>query len=57
MSDREHLSEEDKTRLAAGEGDTLPPAPHGSDGDAPAPPIPSPDTPAPDADDDFGDEG
>ncbi|MDZ8202583.1 hypothetical protein RZO50_13770 [Microbacterium sp. SSW1-59] len=57
MSDREHLSEEDKTRLAAGEGDTLPPAPRGSDEGAPAPSIPSPDTPAPDADDDFGDEG
>ncbi|MDZ8162536.1 hypothetical protein [Microbacterium aquimaris] len=46
MSEREHLSAEDRTRLAAGESDTLAPAPEGSE-EAP-PPLPSPDTPAPD---------
>ena len=50
MSEREHLTAEDKTRLAAGESDTLPPAPPAAGGDS-QPPLPSPDTPAPDDDD------
>ena len=49
MSEREHLTAEDKTRLAAGESDTLPPAPPAAGGDS-QPPLPSPDTPAPDDD-------